>query len=123
MRLSRITLALTALNLALLLTGLGYGPSATREGPAPLVRARALELVDDHDQVRARLNVESDGEVVFRLLDQRGTIRVKLAAGEDGSGMLLANQATAPGVHLLAKPAGTSIRLVSADGKELLLQP
>jgi hypothetical protein len=122
MRLHRITLALTALNLALLLTGLTYGRSAIRQDPAPLVRARALELVDDRDRVRARLNV-SDGEVVFRLLDQKGTIRVKLAAGEDGSGLLLANQATEPGVHLLAKPAGTSLRLVNADGKELVLQP
>lgn len=123
MRLHRITLALTALNLALLLTGLTYGQSAIRQDPAPLVRARALELVDDRDRVRARLNVESDGEVVFRLLDQKGTIRVKLAAGEDGSGLLLANQATEPGVHMLAKPAGTSLRLVNADGKELVLQP
>jgi len=31
-------------------------------------RGRALELVDGRGQVRARLNVESDGEVVFRLL-------------------------------------------------------
>jgi hypothetical protein len=119
----RVTLALTALNLMLLLTGLTHWQAAPRQDPPPLVRARAVELVDEHDKVRARLNVESDGEVVFRLFDQKGTIRVKLAAGEDGSGVLLANQATEPGIHMLAKPAGSSIRLANPDGKARVLQP
>ena len=52
--------------------------------------------------MRARLNVEANGEVVFRLLDETGTIRVKLGAGSDGSGLLLANDATEPGIHMVA---------------------
>ncbi len=91
--------------------------------PAPIIRARALELVDDRNKVRARLNVEEDGEVVFRLMDQKGTIRVKLGAGEDGSGFLLNNQKTEPGIHMLAKPEGSTIRLANPGGKELILQP
>jgi hypothetical protein len=41
-------------------------------------------------------------EVVLRLLDQQGAIRVKLGAAKDGSWLLLANDATEPGIHLLA---------------------
>jgi hypothetical protein len=73
--------------------------------------------------MRARLNVESSGEVIFRLLDQRGTIRVKLGASEDGSGLLLANDATEPGVHILAKAGGSSLRLANKDGRERVIIP
>ena len=87
------------------------------------VRVRVFELVDDRGQVRSRLNVEPDGEVVLRLMDQSGTIRVKLGAGRDGSGMVLLNDATEPGVHLLSKPAGSSVRVRNKDGRERLLAP
>jgi hypothetical protein len=122
MKLHRVALALTTVNLVVLLTALTAGRAAIQE-PAPIIRARALELVDDHEKVRARLNIEDDGQVVFRLFDQKGTIRVKVAAGEDGSGVLLNNQATEPGIHMLAKPTGSSIRLANPDGKDLVLKP
>jgi hypothetical protein len=67
--------------------------------------------------------VESDGEVVFRLLDDRGTIRVKLGANEEGSGLLLANDATEPGIHLLAKASGSSMKVANKDGRERLIIP
>jgi hypothetical protein len=79
--------------------------------------------VDERGKTRARLDVEPGGEVVFRLLDQQGTIRVKLGAGKDGSGLLLANDATEPGVHLLAKAAGSSVRVVNKDGRERVIAP
>ncbi|HEY7461005.1 MAG TPA: hypothetical protein VIC59_03915 [Gemmatimonadota bacterium] len=56
------------------------------------------------------LLVEPDGEVAFRLLDQNGTIRVKLGASEDGSGLLLLDETTEPGVHVVARRAGTAVR-------------
>ena len=73
--------------------------------------------------MRARLNVESNGEVVLRLLDQEGTIRVKLGAAQDGSGLLLANDATEPGIHLLAGAAGSRIRVANKDGRERVIAP
>jgi hypothetical protein len=57
-------------------------------------------LVDERGQVRARLSTESTGEVVLRLLDQQGTIRVKLGASTDGSGVVLANDATDVGLRI-----------------------
>jgi hypothetical protein len=71
--------------------------------------------------MRSRLNVESGGEVVFRLFDQTGTIRVKLGAGEDGSGLVLTDETTEPGVHIVARRAPipgrktTSITLTGAE--------
>lgn len=123
MRSGRIAVLVTALNLVLFLATLVHRGSASGQAPAPLLRGRVLELVDDQGQIRARLNVESDGEVVFRLLDDRGTIRVKLGANEDGSGLLLANDATEPGVHLLANAAGSSVKVANKDGRERLITP
>ncbi|HEU5042295.1 MAG TPA: hypothetical protein VFT84_15805 [Gemmatimonadales bacterium] len=91
--------------------------------PSDTLRARVLELVDESGQLRARLNVEDGGEVVLRLLDQEGTIRVKLGAGKDGSGLLLNNDATEPGVHLLAGRKGSSVRVANKDGRERVVTP
>jgi hypothetical protein len=53
-----IAVTATAVNLCLVIVGLtGFPFSRTRED-APLLRGRALELVDDRGQIRARLDVE-----------------------------------------------------------------
>jgi hypothetical protein len=63
---------------------------------------------DARGQVRSRINMEEDGEVVFRLRDRNGTIRVKLGAGEGGSGFVLLDETTEPAVHMVARRVGTS---------------
>ena len=123
MRSDPIVIALTSVNLLLLLSTLGQARSSEAQAPTPVLRGRALELVDEHGQVRSRLNVESNGEVVLRLLDQEGTIRVKLGAARDGSGLVLANDATEPGVHILAKATGSSLKLRNKDGRERIFTP
>ena len=91
---------------------------AQEAGTIPAVlRARAIELVDERGQVRANLKVEADGEAVFRLRDAKGTIRVKLGATDDGSGLLLLDDRSEPAVQLLAKRSGTSLTL-SEQGKD-----
>ena len=99
------------------------GPGGGQGRAVDTVRVRVFELVDDRGRVRSRINVEDGGEVVFRLFDQEGTIRVKLGGGKDGSGMVLLNDATEPGVHLLSKPTGSSVRVANKDGRERLLAP
>jgi hypothetical protein len=61
--------------------------------------------------------------VVFRLLDESGTIRVKLGADAGGSGLLLANDAIEPGVRILATSAGSSIKLQEKDGRQTVIAP
>jgi hypothetical protein len=112
---------MTALNLILLLAAAVRADA--RRAPEPVLRGRALELVDEGGRLRARLNVEQGGEVVLRLMDQSGTIRVKLGAGADGSGLVLNNDATEPGIHLLAKPDVSSLRLATKDGRERVITP
>ena len=119
----RIAVALGALNLAILVGATVPTRTAGGQGDDDILRGRALELVDEGGKTRARIDVEPNGEVVFRLLDQEGTIRVKLGAGKEGSGLLLANDATEPGVHILAKATGSSIRVVNKDGRQRLIAP
>jgi hypothetical protein len=84
MKLQRLCLALLAINLVLLTFSLWPVRSSAAQGSGAPLRVRALELVDANGEVRSRLNVEPEGEVVFRLYDQTGSIRVKLGAGRDG---------------------------------------
>jgi hypothetical protein len=98
-------------------------PSPAAAGVTPLVRARAIELVDAKGTRRALLSVEESGETVFRLVDAQGTIRVKLGASESGSGLVLLNDATEPGIHALAKKKGTTLTLINKDGRKRVLAP
>lgn len=88
--------------------------------PAPAVlQAQAIELVDGKGQVRAQLNVSGD-EVVFRLRDKNGVIRTKLGADESGSGLLLNDNNTEPGVHILATRRRTSLTLKRRGNRRVL---
>ncbi len=82
------------------------------------ITVKEFELVDSGGKQRASIKVETDGEVVFRLKDNQGTIRLKMGAGENGSGLVLLDGDTNPGVHMLAKKTGSSITVLSADGKK-----
>ena len=88
-----------------------------------VIKARAIELVDEQENVRAQLNTEPGGEVIFRLRDANGTIRVKIGANESGSGLLLLDESTEPRVHLLAKEEGGSITLTGKEQKKKVIVP
>ena len=120
MKLQRLAIGLSAVNLFLLALLLGRGlwlvPPAAAGVPqasppaapevAPVLRGRALEIVDEHGQIRSRLNVEADGAVVLRLIDRTGTIRVKLGADEGGSGWSCSTNQPSPGsTSLPGEPA------------------
>ena len=126
MKLQRLTFMLTVINvllMTLLITGAGTA-KVDPKSVAPVLRGRALELVDESGMVRSRINVEADGGVTLRMIDQKGRIRVKLGAGEDGSGLLLADETTEPGIYMIARrhgtrelPNTTSITLQTGDRK------
>ena len=130
MKIQRLAIALAAINFVLLLLTVAQSGRTTAQTGTPILRGRALELVDDRGQVRSRLNVEPTGEVVLRLFDKNGTIRVKLGAGEDGAGLMLADEATEPAIHLIARrtgtaerPTTTSITLRGTDGQQRVIRP
>ncbi len=123
MKIQRLAIAFTGVNLVLLLFVISQAGSAAPQSAAPILRGSALELVDDHGQIRARFNVQSDGEVILRLLDEKGTIRVKLGASAHGSGLVLLNDATEPGVQILAQGVGSSVKLKNKNGREQVITP
>jgi hypothetical protein len=124
-----LVLALTAANAILLalLAVIWLLPPAVAELGAPVIRASIVELVDARGQVRSRLGVEADGEVVLRLFDPSGRVRVKLGASDGGSGLLLLDEETEPGVQIIARrtategrPATTSLTLTGSGGSRRL---
>jgi hypothetical protein len=123
----RLVMVLTAANLVLLSLTLTQALASPQRSIDPVLRGSALELVDDAGRIRSRLSVERDGEVVLRLLDQNGTIRVKLGAGKHGSGLVLLDETTEPGVHLLARrnssgerPGTTGLTLRAGDQTRII---
>ena len=133
MRTQWLPTVLTVINLVMLMFVAAQALPATADGVAPVLRGRALEIVDERGQVRARINIEPaattpDGKsypeaVVFRLTDPNGRIRVKLGADQDGSGLLLSDDAQQPGVHLLAKGTGSFLKVKNKDGREQVVKP
>ena len=119
----RLALCMMLLNAALLAALFAQRGGAAANEPAPVLRGSALELVDAGGQIRARMNIEENGEVVLRLTDEKGQIRVKLGANSEGSGLLLANDAAEAGVQLLARSSGTGIRLADKEGRARVVTP
>jgi hypothetical protein len=82
------------------------------------ITVKEFELVGENGERRVNIKVEPNGEVMFRMMDQSGSIRVKLGAGKDGSGFVLLNQETEPAIHALAKKEGGKLTLQDSKGKK-----
>ncbi|HSE98690.1 MAG TPA: hypothetical protein VLD57_10540 [Blastocatellia bacterium] len=134
MKTQRLSVILTVFNLLVLIIVLAQNQKGEAQGVAPVLRGRALEIVDERGQVRARINIEPasttmpDGKTypesaVLRLTDPNGRIRVKLGADIDGSGLMLADDSQQPGVHMLAKGSGSFLKLINKGGQERVIKP
>ena len=121
MTIKRVAVAGLAAALVLLLVAVVRERPADGQAIPEVVRAKAIELVDSNGRVRAQINVSGD-EVIFRLRDAKGTIRAKLGADASGSGLLLNDETTRPGVHLLATRTRTSLAL-QKGAKRRVLRP
>jgi len=131
----RFPVALTAINLVVLLLTVAQVRSMAAQTVTEVLRGRVLELVDERGVVRARLGIKgSDGPIELDLFDKRGINHVKLGGGEDGSGLLLTDEATNSAassyVQIIARrtaapdrPKTTSITLRAADGRERVITP
>jgi hypothetical protein len=118
----RSTIILILLN-AVLLVCLGAQSKRDPQGDVQsLVRARAIELIDDRGTVRASMNVAENGEAVFRMRDSKGVIRLKLGTSEQGSALLLLDNSTDPALHVLAREK-TTMTLKNKDGQMREITP
>lgn len=131
-----VVVALLVLNLALLASSFAR-PGPVRQDIVPVLRGRALEIVDQQGQVRASITVlpadttstMPDGTagypetVLLRLRDSHGRPHVKIEATEDGAGLSFGGDAERTYVQILARGATTSLKLSNKDGPERLVAP
>src|SRR5262245_19499972 len=127
MKSNRLALALTVVNLLGMIAFWSQQQVARAQVVPDILRAKGLEIVDDRGIVRAQIVVQpNNGGVLFRLIDQQQKPLVKLGAGADGSGLMLTGDPAHQdwsGIQVLAKPAGSTIRLLNLDGKERVIKP
>ena len=136
MKAQRVVIALTVLNLLVLAYTVFRASSAASGEVAPVLRAHALEIVDDNGRVRAMIRVfpaspdakMPDGTtgypetVLLRLIDSKGAPNVKIAATEDGSVVSLVGESNPAHVQVLARGTSPSVKLVNKDGQEQLIK-
>ena len=137
MKTHRLLLALSIANAAILLFSLAHPHCTAAQDVVPVIRGRALEIVDEHGHVRAEIRVTPaqptlkmpDGTtgypetVLLRLIDSKGAPNVKIAATEDGSVVSFAGESNPTYVQILARGTNTSLKLVNNDGREQVIKP
>ena len=137
MNAQRLLIALTVLNMLLLVFSLAPPLAVVAQGVAPVLRGRAFELVDDRGRVRASIAVlpadpavkMPDGStgypetVLFRLITSKGRPTVKIAATEDGAVLALGGESDPTYASIAARGASTSLKLVNKNGRQQLIKP
>jgi len=134
-RMHRFTLGLTVLNLVLLAVLIST-KAATALGSRqelPVLRGRALEIVDNQGRVRANIlihgpetvnGVTYPETVLFRLIDSNGGPLVKLTVARNGSALGLSDGLSGDGgVQLYARDTASFVRVVNRSGRIQLLRP
>jgi hypothetical protein len=144
MKAQRLAILLTVTNFILLLFNMGQTRSSTAQSVPPILRANALELVDERNVVRARLGVKgSNGPMELDLFDKDGVIHVKMGAANKDGGVAAGYLVVADGgkdsatgatvqtyVQVIARwgvPTAenptTRVMLKGADGRERVITP
>ena len=136
MKTSRALAVLTVINAAVLLpVAMQQLRSARADAAPPVLRGRALEIVDAQGRVRASIEVLPGGTsaagdshaetVLLRLITERGRPSVKLGASEPVAGMSLAGPSGTKDTYLILQAKGktSSLRLRNEDGRERIVEP
>ena len=137
MKLARVLVLLTAVNLGLLICQLARVNPVQAQNSPGMLRGTGLELVDSQGRVRAQMQVlpgdpdfkMPDGTVgyaetvIFRLITADGKPRVKLTTSEDGSGLMLLGDSDSTYTILQADGADSSLKLLNKNGHQQLITP
>ena len=131
-----LLVAITVVNLALLLfTVVSQIRTSFAQSYPPVLRSRALEIVDGQGRVRASLSVLPAGKspkgdpypetVLLRLITERGRPSVKISASEQGSGLSLAGPTNTKDTYVILEAGATSssLKLRNEDGREQNVKP
>ena len=132
MKNQRITIALTIINLVLLVFQISQSQKVAAQYDAPVLRGRGLEIVDNQGRIRASISVEPPvtvdsrtfpETVLLRLTDPLNGPVVKITASVEGSAVGLSDDAEG-GVHISASErSGNFLKVVNRDGRKQVIQP
>jgi len=124
MKIQKLLVVLTVVNLGLLMFALAQIQRAVAQDIAPVLRGRALEIIDGQGRIRASITVQPadptvtmpNGKtypetVIFRLVDPKGRPSVKLGGSEQGSGLGLGGESDPTSILLKAEGTGTSLKV------------
>jgi hypothetical protein len=136
MKTQRMLVALTLVNLAILLLTLAqHTRPAFAQGMPPVLRGRALEIVDDRGRVRASLSVIPEDPkvkwngkpypeiVLLRLITAGGAPHVKLGATKLGAALVLGGESNPTYIQLLAEGGQSTMKLINKVGQERVIKP
>jgi len=135
MKVQRLLILLTLVNLVLLAVTLARIRPAAAETVAPMLRGRGLQIVDEGGKVRASIQVlpastQKNGErsaetVLLRLITEKGRPSVKIASSEESAGLTLVGPSNTKDtyVKLGAKGTTSSLTLKNEDGREQIIKP
>ena len=136
MKNQRLLVALTVLNLGLLAYQVVRPRYVFAQDNAPVLRGRALEIVDERGKVRAQLQVFRpdpkhklpNGDpypetVLLRLIAPNGRPSVKLATDVRGGGLYLGGAEDPTMARLGAQGAEARLELVNKDRQEKAIKP
>src|SRR3954453_11224419 len=136
MKNQRLLVALTAINLGLLAYQVFRPRLVYAQENAPVLRGRALEIVDERGKVRAQLQVFPpdpkhqlpNGDpypetVLLRLIDPNGRPSVKLATDVRGGGLYLGGAEDPTMARLGGGGAEPELFLQDRDGRQRTIRP
>jgi len=136
MKTPRSLIALTLINLALLILTLAQQVRpALAQGEDQVLRGRALEIVDAQGRVRASISVlpssrspngaDQAETVLLRLITERGRPSVKIGSSEPTSGLSFAGPTGTKDTYVILQSSATvsSLKLRNEDGREQVLSP
>ena len=136
MRIQPMLVVLTLVNVGLVtLTVAQLREAAAANDAAPVLRARALEIVDGEGRVRASIAVypattQSGGDVssetvLLRLITERGRPSVKIGASEQSAGLALVGPTGTKATYVQIGAHGTvsTLTLKNEDGRERVVTP
>ena len=134
MKIQSIAIAVTAVNLALmviLFARLNPATAQNEQNKTGIVRGTGLEIIDHSGKLRASITFhESEtmngttypAGILLRLIDSKGQPVVKIDASEEGGGLSFSNEKDGY-IQLLAKESGGFLKIRNSDGKEEVIKP
>ena len=133
MKIQRVAIGLTVINLVLLMFLLAQTYRTQASDVVPVLRGRALQIVDDQDRTRAEILVHGpetvNGKtypetVLFRMATAQRAPLMKMTVSENGSTLGLSDDSAPGGVELRAtREKGNYVRIVNRDGREQVVKP